>query len=76
MLNQGAITQQIMTRNDGMFPFYREALSKMTSEGACRLNDSGFGAQIRKEYGLWSVFGDHTIAVSSEILLDVWDRLR
>jgi len=66
------VTHNFMRRNDGMFPFYRAALAD-TLYLRDDLNAT-LGGFIRQEFGLWSNCAD-PIAVSQEVLLQVWRRL-
>ena len=67
------ITCEFMRRNDGMYPFYREAI------GRCVLNETVNGLSIagvvRQEFNLWERCPETAIRVSQEILRRVWRRL-
>lgn len=66
------VTHKFMRRNDGMFPFYREALAD-TLYLKDELNTT-LGGFIRQEFALWRNCDDPT-SVSQEVIRRVWRRL-
>lgn len=67
------VTHKMMHTNEGMYPFYREALAH-TNYLRADLNKT-LGGFIRQEFKLWEKCGDAATDVSEEILHRVWRRL-
>jgi hypothetical protein len=69
------MVKDILTRNDGLFPFYRETICGLPAASLNGLNASGFGAEIRRDWGLWEAFPSAALDVSKKLLDSVWVRL-
>lgn len=72
---QRDVVTDIMTRTDGMYPFYRQALQHVPLFTLMSDVNQTFGSVVRQDYALWRHCPHNAIDVSQQILLDVWKRL-
>lgn len=72
--HEASVVTDIMTRMDGMYPFYRQGLQTVPASTLGAVNMT-FGSLIRQDYKLWHTFPHQATDASRRIVFEVWRRL-